>query len=93
MDDANDDEDVDKPALQDHIVAFQPFASLLGQDLFCFDAPQLTQGMTVTCAEWNSNNKDLLAVSYGDTAPVPTNPGAGCFLETVSDDSLSFMVT
>ena len=27
------------------------------QDLFCFDAPQLTQGMTVTCAEWNSNNK------------------------------------
>ena len=36
-------EDVDTPALQ---------------DLFCFDAPQLTQGMTVTCAEWNSNNKE-----------------------------------
>eukprot|EP00913_Durusdinium_trenchii_P025793 g24207.t1 len=55
-----EEQDVDKPALQ---------------DLFCFDAPQLTQGMTVTCAEWNSNNKDLLAVSYGDTAPVPINPG------------------
>jgi len=45
------------------------------EDLFCFEAPSLTQGMTVTCAEWNSNNKDLLAVSYGDTAPVPSNPG------------------
>ena len=55
-----EEKDADKPALQ---------------DLFCFDAPQLTQGMTVTCAEWNSNNKDLLAVSYGDTAPVPINPG------------------
>lgn len=60
IDDVAEEEDVDKPALQ---------------DLFCFDAPQLTQGMTVTCAEWNSNNKDLLAVSYGDTAPVPINPG------------------
>lgn len=30
----------------------------MAKDLFCFDAPQLTQGMTVTCAEWNSNNKD-----------------------------------
>jgi len=45
------------------------------EDLFSFDAPQLTQGMTVTCAEWNSNNKDLLAVSYGDTAPVPNAQG------------------
>eukprot|EP00933_Yihiella_yeosuensis_P019531 TRINITY_DN15813_c0_g1_i1.p1 TRINITY_DN15813_c0_g1~~TRINITY_DN15813_c0_g1_i1.p1 ORF type:complete len:894 (-),score=152.93 TRINITY_DN15813_c0_g1_i1:346-3027(-) len=45
------------------------------QDLFCFDAPQLTQGMTVTCAEWNRHNQDLLAVSYGDTAPVPSTPG------------------
>jgi len=45
------------------------------QDLFCFDAPQLTQGMTVTCAEWNRHNQDLLAVSYGDTAPVPSMPG------------------
>lgn len=60
VEDVAEGEDVDKPALQ---------------DLFCFDAPQLTQGMTVTCAEWNSNNKDLLAVSYGDTAPVPINPG------------------
>jgi len=60
LEDVNQEKDVDKPALQ---------------DLFCFDAPQLTQGMTVTCAEWNSNNKDLLAVSYGDTAPVPINPG------------------
>jgi len=41
------------------------------QDLFCFDAPQLTQGLTVTCAEWNRHNQDLLAVSYGDTDPVP----------------------
>jgi len=45
------------------------------QDLFCFEAPQLTQSTTVTCAEWNSYNQDLLAVSYGDTAPVPTEPG------------------
>jgi len=43
--------------------------------LFCFDAPQLTQGTTVTCADWNQYNQDLLAVSYGDTAPVPTEPG------------------
>lgn len=58
MDDANDEEDVDKPALQDHFAAFKRAVSiLLMQDLFCFDAPQLTQGMTVTCAEWNSNNK------------------------------------
>eukprot|EP00930_Biecheleria_cincta_P026330 TRINITY_DN18575_c0_g1_i1.p1 TRINITY_DN18575_c0_g1~~TRINITY_DN18575_c0_g1_i1.p1 ORF type:complete len:908 (-),score=146.67 TRINITY_DN18575_c0_g1_i1:401-3124(-) len=55
-----DDGDSDKPSLQ---------------DLFCFDAPQLTQGMTVTCAEWNRHNQDLLAVSYGDTAPVPSAPG------------------
>jgi len=45
------------------------------QDLFCFDAPQLTQGLTVTCAEWNRHNQDLLAVSYGDTAPVPNTSG------------------
>jgi len=45
------------------------------QDLFCFDAPQLTQGTTVTCAEWNRHNQDLLAVSYGDTTPVPTTQG------------------
>jgi len=45
------------------------------QDLFCFDAPQLTQGVTVTCAEWNRHNQDLLAVSYGDTAPVPNITG------------------
>eukprot|EP00927_Polykrikos_kofoidii_P025301 TRINITY_DN22760_c0_g2_i1.p1 TRINITY_DN22760_c0_g2~~TRINITY_DN22760_c0_g2_i1.p1 ORF type:complete len:875 (-),score=158.77 TRINITY_DN22760_c0_g2_i1:75-2699(-) len=45
------------------------------QDLFCFAAPQLTQGMTVTCMEWNSRNQDLLAVSYGDTAPVPNAAG------------------
>jgi WD40 repeat protein len=45
------------------------------QDLFCFEAPQLTQGMTVTSAEWNRHNQDLLAVSYGDVAPVPNNPG------------------
>jgi len=45
------------------------------QDLFCFDAPQLTQGSTVTCAEWNTHNQDLLAVSYGDTAPVPNISG------------------
>mmetsp|Transcript_5903 Transcript_5903/g.10140 ORF Transcript_5903/g.10140 Transcript_5903/m.10140 type:complete len:476 (+) Transcript_5903:2-1429(+) len=45
------------------------------QDLFCFDAPQLTQGLTVTCAEWNRHNQDLLAVSYGDTAPVPNTAG------------------
>jgi WD40 repeat protein len=45
------------------------------QDLFCFEAPQLTQGMTVTSAEWNQHNQDLLAVSYGDVAPVPNNPG------------------
>lgn len=45
------------------------------QDLFCFDAPQLTQGMTVTCAEWNRHNQDLLAVSYGDTTPVPITQG------------------
>jgi len=45
------------------------------KDLFCFDAPALTQGMTVTGAEWNRHNQDLLAVSYGDTAPVPNNPG------------------
>jgi len=45
------------------------------QDLFCFEAPQLTQGMTVTSAEWNRHNPDLLAVSYGDTAPVPSMPG------------------
>jgi len=45
------------------------------QDLFCFDAPQLTQGMTVTCAEWNRHNMDLLAVSYGDTEPVPNLAG------------------
>lgn len=53
-------EEIDKPSLE---------------DLFCFDAPQLTQGTTVTCAEWNRHNQDLLAVSYGDTAPVPTTPG------------------
>jgi WD40 repeat protein len=45
------------------------------QDLFEFHAPQLTQDMTVTCAEWNSHNQDLLAVSYGDTAPVPNTQG------------------
>jgi len=45
------------------------------QDLFCFNAPQLTQDMTVTCAEWNRHNQDLLAVSYGDTAPVPNIQG------------------
>jgi len=45
------------------------------QDLFCFDAPQLTEGTTVTCAEWNRHNQDLLAVSYGDTMPVPTTQG------------------
>lgn len=45
------------------------------QDLFCFDAPQLTQGVTVTCAEWNRHNQDLLAVSYGDTSPVPNITG------------------
>lgn len=45
------------------------------EDLFCFDAPQLTQGTTVTCAEWNRHNQDLLAVSYGDTTPVPSTPG------------------
>mmetsp|Transcript_123302 Transcript_123302/g.299544 ORF Transcript_123302/g.299544 Transcript_123302/m.299544 type:complete len:895 (-) Transcript_123302:131-2815(-) len=45
------------------------------QDLFCFDAPQLTNGMTVTCAEWNRHNQDLLAVSYGDTTPVPIRQG------------------
>jgi WD40 repeat protein len=44
------------------------------QDLFCFESPQLTQGLCVTCAEWNRNNQDLLAVSYGDTAPVPNKP-------------------
>jgi|Transcript_50312 WD40 repeat protein len=43
------------------------------QDLFCFEAPQLTEGVTVTCAEWNTHNQDLLAVSYGDTDPVPNN--------------------
>lgn len=26
--------------------------------------------------------QDLLAVSYGDTAPVPTNPGTACFFES-----------
>lgn len=45
------------------------------QDLFCFDAPQLTQGVNVTSAEWNKHNQDLLAVSYGDTAPVPNITG------------------
>mmetsp|Transcript_94939 Transcript_94939/g.207646 ORF Transcript_94939/g.207646 Transcript_94939/m.207646 type:complete len:883 (-) Transcript_94939:203-2851(-) len=45
------------------------------EDLFCFDAPQLTQGTTVTCAEWNRHNQDLLAVSYGDTSPVPMTQG------------------
>lgn len=45
------------------------------QDLFCFNAPQLTQDMTVTCAEWNRSNQDLLAVSYGDTSPVPNAHG------------------
>lgn len=56
----HDEGAADKPALQ---------------DLFCFDAPQLTQGVTVTCAEWNRHNQDLLAVSYGDTAPVPSTLG------------------
>jgi len=45
------------------------------QDLFCFQAPKLTQGMNVTCAEWNRHNQDLLAVSYGDTIPVPNTEG------------------
>mmetsp|Transcript_114987 Transcript_114987/g.199397 ORF Transcript_114987/g.199397 Transcript_114987/m.199397 type:complete len:850 (-) Transcript_114987:113-2662(-) len=45
------------------------------QDLFCFEAPALTQGVTVTCAEWNRHNQDLLAVSYGETTPVPNITG------------------
>jgi WD40 repeat protein len=45
------------------------------QDLFEFHAPQLTQDMPVTCAEWNYYNQDLLAVSYGDTSPVPNTQG------------------
>lgn len=45
------------------------------QDLFCFEAAQLTQGMTCTCADWNRHNQDLLAVSYGDTVPVPDDNG------------------
>lgn len=57
---ADDAKDSEKPSLQ---------------DLFCFDAPQLTQGMTVTCAGWNRHNQDLLAVSYGDTAPVANTAG------------------
>ena len=43
-----------------------PTPLMSSKDLFCFDAPQLTQGMTVTCAEWNSNNKDG-AVTGWDT--------------------------
>lgn len=50
------------------------------QDLFCFEAAQLTQGMTVTCAEWNRTNQDLLAVSYGDTVPVPADDSGGLVL-------------
>mmetsp|Transcript_62157 Transcript_62157/g.182244 ORF Transcript_62157/g.182244 Transcript_62157/m.182244 type:complete len:851 (+) Transcript_62157:117-2669(+) len=45
------------------------------QDLFCFDAPKLTNGMNVTCAEWNGQCQDLLAVSYGDTGPIPSADG------------------
>merc|ERR550514_2596470 len=49
------------------------------QDLFCFESPQLTQGLCVTDADWNKSNQDLLAVSYGDTAPVQTH-GQGLVL-------------
>lgn len=45
------------------------------EDLFTFNAPQLTTGLSVTCAEWNRHNQDLLAVSYGDTTPVPMTQG------------------
>merc|ERR1712139_426796 len=36
--------------------------------------------MTVTCAEWNRSNQDLLAVSYGDTSPVPKEGQEGLVL-------------
>jgi len=64
-------EELPEEASRDESSADKPYL----QDLFCFDAPQLTMGMTVTCAEWNRHNQDLLAVSYGDTTPVPIRQG------------------
>merc|ERR1719407_86678 len=49
------------------------------QDLFCFESAQLTQGLCVTSADWNRVNQDLLAVSYGDLAPIQTQ-GQGLVL-------------
>ncbi|CEM01530.1 unnamed protein product [Vitrella brassicaformis CCMP3155] len=42
------------------------------EDLFCFECPNLTKDMSVTCAEWNVANQDLLAVGYGEMSAVPT---------------------
>jgi WD40 repeat protein len=42
------------------------------QDLFSFDCQPLTQGLCVTSADWNRVNQDVLAVSYGDLAPIQT---------------------
>jgi WD40 repeat protein len=49
------------------------------QDLFTFDCQPLTQGLCVTSADWNKVNQDLLAVSYGDLAPIQTQ-GQGLVL-------------
>ena len=48
-------------------------------DLFTFERDALTKNLPVTCAEWNAENKDLLAVSYGNANSVTSEEGLVLF--------------
>eukprot|EP00398_MALV-I-01_sp_L67-1_P000572 gene572-462_t len=49
------------------------------KDLFTFERSTLTKNLPVTCAEWNAENKDLLAVSYGNANSVTSSEGLVLF--------------